>query len=1529
MDNRLMVQEDNESIILVAGSDLNEQAWSSTGGDFVARVRSSSTRCAYVDLSATEWADPVPLLAILCLFAEQGTHGKQCMINLGDPKRNSNNRFLIFFARQGFLRAFLKTAAIKWCGKVRNRSEGAALEQELRQLPGAVAFDNAECIYPYIFGSETGGDRHLHDLVETLVNEAHPAVTRWLGSHSLGRALLLQRLRVILHETLDNIKEHAYPDMPTPMHWGAVYGRIRAGKPDDEREAVRWMRARSRESRLCAGLDRANVGKRPGWLEVFVVDLGVGLTTGLIKDRRSPLLNLVEKIFKEPLSRSPDREASSKTSVTGLQQIGLLLTSRDETGPFGDFVRLFSNGEWVGEHLPWQRPPLQPHHLNYFAQGYPVSPGTVFHFILDPPPDTAVRQKLLYPKAFITPSIEQLAHMRNALGGGSAAPGSTCFEDHYICENGPVAPYGNMAEGWISELTGSRVMIRPSRSMRKRALYLQVQQISNKADEPITEIAFVDVPWAAAISYAIILERQRRWRRPWSTPLTIYIVSQDWVCAAFRLDSENELLQTRPDLAATFLRETSESWGAALAAKVLRDRDSALFWGQVGDAYANEPILWTSSNSSVPRKIHGYLDLSLAVSSQRAHDAARRAMRRAIAAFANTTVFASDELVRLIVDRDYELEDEPFAADRREADIVVVASVRGTGSTIRRFAEGNRELSGLAYLVQHPEIPHELTSIDETAALRWLPPPVDTSAREPAKLFERIPNSPFVIRGGEGAIPMPRFRPGTSGTSEGSYYGEKPSDAYRRWQRLGTLRLGHWVYNRHHDLLTLALRDAIEFDADENGPMLTWFVKQIRVWKEQAGGRLILAYPQHPVADRLARILLAQPELKDVKSFPLALTRSSLRSPAIISPMTREILGRTFARDFAAGGRVVLLDDGVISGGTMTQLSQAIRGLWSVVSKRMPLEKGAQFGVSTIAIVDRTGIPIQRALVETSVKNNPRFWRWDVPTLGQEGSCPLCYALHRYADLKPRILAPNLRERLDIWFRTWSPVPIDGAQFDHGTHGRELPADDYTDICVEPGSKALEHDRIYHQSSLSRVSVAIEISRSTTRKDYPFRKADRGHHKDGSDLDVATRLEMVCSQLLLFLEDLSPTDLHERQTLILDLLWSTGEPSATSALACLSLLATRNAAPLWNKCADLVEQTGFPNQDTLLTALALHQLAGNPPLRNVSHAYWTMFELALSPVDRFRDPISRVLRVFGWGPNSFHRSPLCDLLSKGAKITRQELSQVYLLLVGCSEALRQLHADVAAGRLKTEGDAGEMRSRAEEISALMARFASAGLTAQWPESPDGGRVDAELHFEIATVLNETYTFIFGEDGMQARYRKEMIAELPADGNGGAAFHSVQRLILDGWPHNLETHPAQAPKWGGEMPDIFFVDRHRESKPTHVYLDATVRLALMELMSNVIHRAHPIHCPWPEAGQKETTADMWVGITVDHSAGMLVLELVDAAPPGGSFPHSPYTMPVVHLKNVGGSVSARQEGDWFVTDIRIPLVSTIALSSHYQ
>jgi hypothetical protein len=153
-------------------------------------------------------------------------------------------------------------------------------------------------------------------------------------------------------------------------------------------------------------------------------------------------------------------------------------------------------------------------------------------------------------------------------------------------------------------------------------------------------------------------------------------------------------------------------------------------------------------------------------------------------AFVHYDTLTADELIRPLVDRTFAANDGTRSVGERHVPlpVVLVGSVLVTGSTVSRFSRRTDvNVIGIAHLTVHKESKKDLAQAIEVAALEWLPP--GGTPRPATRLYERIPGTSHIIRGGDLAITLPRFSAPTQGAKimRSSLYGDDPNTAYGFW----------------------------------------------------------------------------------------------------------------------------------------------------------------------------------------------------------------------------------------------------------------------------------------------------------------------------------------------------------------------------------------------------------------------------------------------------------------------------------------------------------------------------------------------------------------------------------------------------------------------------------------------------------------------------------------------------------------------------------------------------------------------------
>lgn len=323
------------------------------------------------DFSPVEWADPLPLLALAALLRQMSNSGAAIHIDFGHFSPTPEHVILLkFMANQGFVDLLGNTpnSRLLFRDKEDRRSRKYQLN-ELRHRFGSfhqdTHYQNADCILAKLLPVQElcTGTNVLQTVVEELVREGdRRAITSTFGSEPISRDRLLQKLRRLLLELIDNAVEHAYDHQEEGFV--GIYARIRGARPVESSLAERWDGLLQRERLECPTLSRFEPNPAALWLEVFVCDTGRGLLHDMREWRappdnpqlagqlkrastsKNPLQAISRLLFQEPLSRH-DREGSPRTTVTGLQYLGRVL------GIDRDFARIYTNHEWAGSTHPW------------------------------------------------------------------------------------------------------------------------------------------------------------------------------------------------------------------------------------------------------------------------------------------------------------------------------------------------------------------------------------------------------------------------------------------------------------------------------------------------------------------------------------------------------------------------------------------------------------------------------------------------------------------------------------------------------------------------------------------------------------------------------------------------------------------------------------------------------------------------------------------------------------------------------------------------------------------------------------------------------------------------------------------------------------------------------------------------------------------------------------------------------------------------------------------------------------------------
>lgn len=1532
-------------------------------------LEGKATTCA-VDLREVQWADPQPLLCLGLILAESRLPKKSIAVNLGSSDEKTSEPahriFLKFFAQQGFLNAISEFANFYLENKLySSASEIQGLRVRLSAESQGTHFQNANCIFASILrvDEQQSDDSALRDKVEVLVREAQiRAVGSAFGAEPLVRDMLFQKLRKLLFELMLNIAEHSHAD-GVPAFAG-LYARVRGAKPQLEDDAKTWDELFA-NGRSIHGQTEFNPNPYAEWLELFVCDVGVGLVARIrewteppdkevandlkrAKAALNPLEAIAYRLFRNALSRH-SRHDTNRTAVTGLQHLGHILTVD------GDYCRLYTqNGTWVGGHLPWQRGYSRKDlrigfrdakSENLLAGLVPLS-GTVYSFSIQP------KHRSLSDTA--SPWVTPCEHCRKGI--------LDVLRDHALYT--PLVPTAVFDRRTandcsppdvsdISKSTPAVIVLRPPRFMSKQDLAKWLLLVAGRSDRPTTSPTKIFIltdlsPFQMSALHELLLHISIH---PQSE-LDLYLVSEQWAVCCLNTIRESSRFISLRDKADQFLHASFRraQFSIGHLAIIMRQMDSELFWStdanHAFEPFFNHPVDWSVGSPNVGSiRLQRYLDFAHALADPMRYRACRRALRRCLALFPGYAVEGADDLVSSLV-KDIVANGQPARSDQ-ETHMVVVGSVAVTANTVEQRAQ--RYGCQSIHMLEHGDSNHTKQR-HLLCALLWMPKPHDGdgdfSATHPAidlsKVpWRRIPNSSYIAPRGEQSISILRYRRDQDGCLDftNPLYGRTPADMYRDFCRLGVLKTGHWKYGTHHDLVTVNTGLAFKYSILELGPLYDWLKREFRaLFGKPADGQVaqaqILVYPSHPVTDAMFDRIRQDLGFADIVPvggmIPVKFLGLPTVSPLMASHLVaQQIEERVRLLDLSEWSAVVV-DDGVVSGKHMRELTQFLQALDAKV-------------VFTLALLDRTGLPAQEAVLKRFFARHKRYWRWDVPSLGNRRDCPLCQGLAIAQTIAPKLSSSRQVQRLQQWVELWRARDVE-TDWHHGglVPTPFSPALDVTFGVDEREDGTRVETSVQLDTSTSAASILLELTRLTTRADITLRKARMlaATYTDGA-------IEIIATQVLLFLDELTIAQKIERFKLLLDLIWSrqTTTPAMSLAGLCFTLADREVVEVIWSDCiTNLLPKRHIGNLDAILATNILrsrfsfqtksqYQLQAN--VGDVERLNYVM----LGGTDGLRRHIRNFLDIYR-NPN------LSDCMSAHTTVIRGRLDTVVSSAEGeatsmlvlrelpnllrdvrlVEQILMSLRGELVVRVHDSDLDSlGKLLRALESSLALSHESDNAAMIAN-QIIMTASSLQLVLYGDMSTngLLGKLADQLFKHFDNIDRFDNELI---------GRIIREVTRRwadIVDVKKENSRLGDRARRRWRAEDGELSFPSICRSERTDipglWLYCDSFVQKAIEEALSNVYHATRTITDPWMKrAGEVDvddkSKSHLWWKASVDGD--YMELETCNAS--ANRTVSLKQTVNIAALERVGGSISVTVtehpiEGPLAYTKLRVPLHS---------
>jgi hypothetical protein len=1228
-----------------------------------------------IDLSKVEWADPIPLLWLGLELRRRKRHlikNNFDVIVINTNSKNENHqRFLSFLVREGFYEVISQFCVFKDS----NNIEGQDLQilNRIESLHVPPLYANSTGVKAKVI--ELNGileQDNFDSLVDELMDEVNQSITGkigddWMFSKDHG----IQKLRHFTSELIENVIEHAYED--ASVEAVAYYVRIRSGKSYFQSETA-WRTGATDEQKNCYLLknwDEYLSNGNSKWIEVFVLDLGVGLLNDLSRwvssnQDANTLLKDMHSFNKRPLRRighqilvggyTKQDRPEYKTKLTGLQLVHETLRQKESVDySHGEFIRVITGAEVIGGHLPFNNAEGRGGSYKQLRRACPA--GTIYHATLE-----LSGSKIDAGESFADIDPRKLIDLRNGLLEPESVPDIDLFtvDQRYLRSKGinydahrrPTdvlnhqetaflnAPNKQLSESELYELIKDNNLMHliwlPPDSVTKRDIKAWIEFCVRS---PLKSITIADVPIHRARIFEYVASTEEL--RVDEKEFYIYIITRNWKVATFKLihsDDRCHFEAQREDKASRL--------GLEKLNKVLRVNDSKIFWSNIlnssSSAYIAEDVIWDKGSKATrdPIIIRGYLDFVESISNTQNFKIIKASLERNLSlwAFDNVVFQAVDDLIKPFVAElklmsRVNLSQTSFDKDMFDNTLLLGSTfvTGGTSDRLKSLILGNHSESKIdeLYILKHPSSP---SKAKVATLIEWLGCESFALKKSNDELYERIEGTPYVKRGGTHAYKINRQGNGTTAYP-----------MYREFAQ-GNLKLGHWEYSSSHDLLTPNLARIIS----TNPNLARWFVEEIKGVFSKKGSaddrtQNILLYISHRVTKKLIDLILqSSPDLVDIcEIHPLQKVNIGAPQNIFFSPIALEKI-ENYAKS-GASLNIVLIDDGVISGSTIRNAEAC-------------LLFGDRDKLTTLTILDRNGFVATDNVRKSMRRSRKTYWSWDVPSLGRSSHCQLCHSIEVINSLAKSISNKRVKERASIWSEIWKVEMLTESGWDEKGAQRQYLSKPYTMKFGHP------EEFITHSTSTTLASMSVEISNSSLQPDFSLQKFYHEKH-DKPSISNSIALEILCCHMWLLGDGLSVSRKLEYYVSILNLLWRSEQSSVYTSFAGLlfGIVEDQLKPLLWKELVKLISKDGFSynrhnrSEDLELASFALMvnipnirgrvlQEIGSCSSASAREAFLFLLSLLIHEED-IKRPIRKFYKLFGSARGAWHRGQLEEELT--------------------------------------------------------------------------------------------------------------------------------------------------------------------------------------------------------------------------------------------------------------------------------------------
>lgn len=695
-------------------------------------------------------------------------------------------------------------------------------------------------------------------------------------------------------------------------------------------------------------------------------------------------------------------------------------------------------------------------------------------------------------------------------------------------------------------------------------------------------LILLDITQFQAAAFARVLTNEFRLYRHNLNITSCIFVTEKFDIARFDLVEGNKFAPSENGLAEFFFRQEGntsldENLSIRLHLELLRKWDSDQFWKEALSPANETPYLvkglvnWDYSASQKSQhsisahsgKFENFLNLHHAITNDVIFRICRRALRRLAFVFDAVAVINSDDIIKEFADAVHR--DITYSKTQPEHStdsdvIILVSSVIISGKTrsiADKFAYKNMQRVQAIFFDRSKEYDSESSSvgIKSVSLLNWLKVENDTNSQ-----FFRLRGTAEVSRYGDRSIRIPRYMPSADELTPLSI--RSPQETIDELTENRALTIGHWESNSRHELFAFNFRLIGNIAYYSRSALFRYFESIVKIG-ETDGSTTVVLYPNHSTVMNFIRKFRSAPEMQASKNGSSALflevnfISTASRDPAIVSPMSRFLfidLVRQIQKRKTGSSKIrfLVFDDATISGKTIRLLMQFVNENISEYNELAdksapPLPSLSDSELRSFVILDRSGMPAFVNEGERFSKKHKRYWRLDVPDLGNKKSCAICNGLIRLDQVSTHYrqtlsshkenatidTSDEFLELVENLKRQWETKKSDG-QIPANSDYLYLKRKKVTKYSFISPEEVGNDPTVTHNTAETLAVHAAEISRLTHLKSYALTLANKLLEEG----EGPAAIFILSSQISLFHSNFNISEEVEHFSGLLDLLLS-------------------------------------------------------------------------------------------------------------------------------------------------------------------------------------------------------------------------------------------------------------------------------------------------------------------------------------------------------------------------------------------------------